>query len=113
MVKDEAGEVKGAVAPRPEPLAYDIVESCRLDTISRATKYKAMHEDPAKRGGLPHLPSFTVGRKRLLWAADHREWLQKLRAASLRVGADTAAALALFALTLFGTLIDTLFGGAA
>ena len=66
-----------------EPLAYDVPESCRRDGTGRSTKYKALNPNPAKRGGLPLLPSFTAGRRRLILAADHREWLQKLKTDSL------------------------------
>lgn len=97
MPKTRIVEAEADTAPRAEPLAYDIPESCYRDGIGRSTKYKAINPDPDKRDGLPFLPSFTVGRRRLLLAADHREWLEKLRAASLSTerksdGADTAAA---------------------
>jgi hypothetical protein len=71
------------VAPRPEPLAYDVLESCRLDGTGRSTKYKAINPDPRVRGEIPFLPSFTCGRRRLILAADHLEWLKQLRAASM------------------------------
>jgi hypothetical protein len=97
VVKNRVGKAEGDTTPQAEPLAYDIPESCRLDHTGRSTKYKAISPDPAKRAGLPFLPSFTIGRRRLILAADHREWLDKLRAASLGAehktdGADTASA---------------------
>jgi hypothetical protein len=76
-------------APPVEPFAYDIAESCRRDGIGRSTKYLAINPDPTKRSGLPYLPSFTVGRRRLMLAADHQAWLEKLKA--LTAAADQAA----------------------
>jgi hypothetical protein len=69
-------------ATQIEPLSYDIAESCRVDDICRSLKYRAIDPDPAKRGGLPYLPTFKVGRRRLMMAADHRAWLEALRTAS-------------------------------
>jgi hypothetical protein len=83
MVKNRVSEAIGDTVPQAEPLAYGIIESCRRDGTGRSTKYKAINPDPQKRDGLPFLPSFNVGRRRLILAADHQEWLEKLRNASL------------------------------
>jgi hypothetical protein len=76
-------------APPVEPFAYDIAESCRRDGIGRSTKYLAINPDPTKRSGLPYLPSFTIGRRRLILAADHQAWLEKLK--GLTAAADQVA----------------------
>ena len=75
---------------KTERLAYDILESCRRDGICRSSKYQAISPDSKKRGGLPFLPSFTVGRRRLIMADDHRQWLETLRAASLNAPGASA-----------------------
>jgi hypothetical protein len=100
MVKNRVSEAIGDTVPQAEPLAYGIIESCRLDGTGRSTKYKAINPDPQKRDGLPFLPSFNVGRRRLILAVDHQEWLEKLRNASLAAdlleeleSADTKSAL--------------------
>jgi hypothetical protein len=78
-------------APPPEELAYDIATSCLKDKLCRSTKYRAISPDPEKRDGLPFLPSFTVGRRRLILESDHRAWLEQLRAASLSANSTNAA----------------------
>jgi hypothetical protein len=67
---------------RLSPLAYSIDKSCEIDGLCRSSKYNAINPDPAKRRGLPYLPSFTVGKRRLILAADHKAWLETLKAAS-------------------------------
>ena len=69
--------------PAPPAIAYSILESCRRDGTGRSTKYKAINPDPRKRDGLPFLPSFTIGRRRLILAVDHQKWLDQLREGSL------------------------------
>jgi hypothetical protein len=79
--------------PQIEPLAYDVTGHCRATSTGRSTTYKAMSHDGQKRGGLPFLPSFTVGKRRLILAGDSREWLAKLKAASMaEASADRNAA---------------------
>jgi hypothetical protein len=78
-------------AEQPEPLAYDILESCRRDGIGRSTKYKVINPDPNKRQGLPLLKSFKVGKRRLILASDHRAWLETLAAQSGDAGMKRAA----------------------
>lgn len=76
-----------------EPLAYDVTGHCRATNTGRSTTYKAMSRDAKKRGGLPFLPSFTVGKRRLILVEDSREWLAKLKAASMaEASADRGAA---------------------
>jgi hypothetical protein len=70
-------------APPTAAIAYGILESCRRDGTGRSTKYKAINPDPRKRDGLPFLPSFTIGRRRLILAVDHQKWLEQLRKSSL------------------------------
>lgn len=65
---------------RADALSYDVVESCLRDGICRTLKYRAVNPDATKRGGLPFFPSFTVGRRRLILATDHRAWLEELKA---------------------------------
>jgi hypothetical protein len=78
-------ERKSRSAPptQVELLAYDIVGHCRATSTGRSTAYKAMNFDAEKRGGLPFLPSFTVGKRRLILVEDSREWLAKLKTASI------------------------------
>ena len=78
-------EPKSRSAPPPEVerLAYDIQDHCRATHTGRSTTYKALNPDPAKRDGLPYLPSFHVGRRRLILVEDSLKWLAKLKAASM------------------------------
>jgi hypothetical protein len=57
--------------------------------LLRSTKYLAINPDPKKRAGLPFLTTFTAGRRRLMMAADHKAWLEKLKASTAAV--DQAA----------------------
>jgi hypothetical protein len=93
--------------------AESIYEAAHNSNLGRSTICKAISPDPRKRGNLPFLPSIKIGHRRIILRATRLAWLKQLEELA-SAGADTAAAaLALFALTLFGTLIDTLFGGAA
>ena len=51
--------------------------------VSRAYLYQAMNPDPAKRGGVPFLPSLKVGKRRLIRMESLRAWLaaQELKSA--------------------------------
>jgi hypothetical protein len=84
-------EHKPRPTPRPqvEVLAHDVPSHCQITNTGRSTAYKAMNSDAGKRDGLPFLPSFTVGKRRLILVEDSREWLAKLRAASLGKAAAT------------------------
>lgn len=53
----------------------------RKSGVCRSLIYKAINKDPAKRAGLPFLPSFKVGRRRLIRLARRRAWLSELEAA--------------------------------
>ncbi len=44
-------------------------EAQRAARFSRTTLYKAMHADPAYRGGLPERPSLRIGRARRIRVA--------------------------------------------
>lgn len=65
----------------PEAVGVDAAKS--MSGSSRSTLYLAMHPDPARRNGLPFLPSVKVGKRRLIRTEALRAWLaaQELRAA--------------------------------
>ena len=45
--------------------------------------YRAMNPDPAKRKGVPFLPSFKIGVSRRIRTETRRKWLADLEAAAI------------------------------
>jgi hypothetical protein len=68
------GQPRDADAESPD-------EAAHRSNLGRSTIFKAISRDPAKRDGLPFLPSFKVGRRRLILTATRRAWLAELEAA--------------------------------
>ena len=68
----------GPVNPLGAPLTVTVSEAVRLSSICRTNLYAAMSPDPAKRRGLPHLPSFAFGRRRLIRFKALKAWLAKV-----------------------------------
>jgi hypothetical protein len=51
--------------------------------LCRSMIYQAMNPDPAKRKGLPFLPSFKIGVSRRIRTETRRKWLADLEAAAI------------------------------
>jgi hypothetical protein len=77
MLKTKAGAIIGTPAPAPVD-AESVEETARATGLGRTTIYKAINPDPAKRDGLPFLPSVKVRNRRLIRTEVRRAWLQKL-----------------------------------
>ena len=58
--------------------AESIEDTARKAGVGRSIIYRALAADPAKRGGLPFLPSLKVGKRRLIRAEARRAWLRQL-----------------------------------
>lgn len=72
-----------AVAPSggwhpDEPDAASPEETARALRCGRSLIYKAINPDPARRDGLPFLPSFKIGRCRRIRTETRRAWLKQL-----------------------------------
>jgi hypothetical protein len=63
----------------PDQLDAESVENTAHKTgVGRSILYLAMHPDPARRRGIPFLPSLKIGKRRLVRAEARREWLRQL-----------------------------------
>lgn len=72
---------EAAVPPTLNPdAAYPVNEACLIAGVGRSRLYQAMSDDPAARDGLPHLVSFTVGKRRLIRGKALAAWLDALEA---------------------------------
>lgn len=60
--------------------AYSVPAAQKFAGIGRNGLYLAMNPDPEKRGGLPFLPSFRVGGRRLIRGRALVAWLDELEA---------------------------------
>jgi len=60
--------------------AYSVPAAQMFTGMGRNSLYLAMSRDPAKRGGLPFLPSFRVGGRRLIRGRALVAWLDELEA---------------------------------
>ena len=60
-----------------------VKETARAVGVCPAMIWSALSPDPSKRRGLPFLPSFKVGRRRLVRPAARRAWVQALEAAQV------------------------------
>jgi hypothetical protein len=74
----------------PELDAESPEQAAHACGVGRSTIYLAMSPDPAKRKGLPFLPSFKIGQLRRIRAETRRQWLKDLEAAAI-AEADQAA----------------------
>lgn len=65
------------------PEAVGVAAAIKMAGASRSFLYVAMNPDPAKRGGIPFLPSVKIGKRRLIRTEALRAWLaaQELRSA--------------------------------
>jgi hypothetical protein len=72
---------EAAIPPTLNPdAAYPVNEACLITATGRSRLYQAMSNDPAVRNGLPHLASFTVGKRRLIRGKALAAWLDALEA---------------------------------
>jgi hypothetical protein len=55
-----------------------VEEAAHASGVGRTIIYRAINPDPAKRGGLPFLPSVKVGKRRIILRPTRREWLRQL-----------------------------------
>ena len=72
-----------AVAPRgdwhpDEKDGESVEEAAHASGVGRSIIYRAINPDPAKRGGLPFLPSVKVGKRRIILRPTRRAWLRQL-----------------------------------
>lgn len=67
-----------------EPEAVAVDDAVRVSGIGRTRIYAAMNPRAESRLGLPHLQSFTVGRRRLIRLATLRAWLAQIEAGNCR-----------------------------
>jgi hypothetical protein len=61
-----------------EPDAESVEATARAVGVCRTKVYEALNPDPEKRNGLPLLPSFKVGRRRLIRREARQAWLKQL-----------------------------------
>jgi hypothetical protein len=76
-------EKTSAAAPRSdwhrdERDAESVEETAHKVGLGRSIIYRALNPDPAKRDGLPFLPSLKAGKRRLIRVAARRAWLNEL-----------------------------------
>lgn len=55
-----------------------VEQAAHASGISRSFIYRALSPDPAKRRGIPFLPSVKVGKRRIILRPTRRAWLRKL-----------------------------------
>jgi hypothetical protein len=58
--------------------AESVDETAHKVGLGRSIIYRALNPDPAKRDGLPFLPSLKAGKRRLIRVAARRAWLKQL-----------------------------------
>jgi hypothetical protein len=58
--------------------AESVEDTAHKAGVGRSIIYRALNPDPAKRGGLPFLPSLKVRKRRLIRAEARRAWLRQL-----------------------------------
>jgi hypothetical protein len=69
--------------------AESVEETAHKVGLGRSLIYRALNPDPAKRDGLPFLPSLKAGKRRLIRAEARRAWLKQLEEReSAQRGAD-------------------------
>jgi hypothetical protein len=61
-----------------EPDAESVEATARAIGLCRTVLYQALNPNAAKRNGLPLLPSFKVGRRRLIRREARQAWLKQL-----------------------------------
>ena len=66
----------------PERDAETPEQAAQACGLGRTTIYMAIRRDPAKRKGLPYLPSFKIGRLRRILTETRRQWLKDLETAA-------------------------------
>jgi hypothetical protein len=58
--------------------AESVEDTAHKVGLGRSIIYRALHPDPAKRDGLPFLPSLKAGKRRLIRVEARRAWLKQL-----------------------------------
>jgi len=66
--------------------------AARLSGMCRSRIYQAINPDPAKRGGLPFLPSLLIGGSRRIRRETRLKWLAELEAATVAAEAHHVSA---------------------
>jgi hypothetical protein len=87
---DNSAALTAAVSDKPAALkaAERLEHWARANGIGRTLAWQAAHPDPDYRRGLPFLPTFTLGRCRLVRIETANEWLRELeRSATARAAA--------------------------
>jgi hypothetical protein len=98
MLKKSYGEIIGSLPQTPvrggvaELEAVSVDDAARISGFCRSFLYPALNPDPAKRKGLPYLPSLKVRKARRIRLSTLRQWLADLEQAQQpqerRRGAD-------------------------
>jgi len=88
MLKAKAGDIIGTGPAAAQVDAESIEETARACGLGRTIIYQAINPDPAKRGGLPFLPSLKARKRRLVLVEVRRAWLRKLQELSATGKAD-------------------------
>jgi hypothetical protein len=78
MLKTKAGDIIGTGPAQAQVDAESVDQTAKATGLGRTTIYKALNPDPAKREGLPFLPSMKVRKRRLIRTETRRAWLKQL-----------------------------------
>ncbi len=96
MLKKSYGEIIGSLPQTPvrggvaELEAVSVDDAARISGFCRSFLYPALNPDPAKRKGLPYLPSLKVRKARRIRLSTLRQWLANLERAQQPPAVDMA-----------------------